>query len=541
MNRQTQRALGKLALGCMLCTLPADAAAPVVHEWFDPNPEEDLRYDATTIDGTMPAALQTQSGIVPAPSNFRRPYAMQSAYGGDSTPDSMDATYRIDRDTTRPNVVGYDDPFSPSVAPFKRTFAYDAVNEALELVVRDKGLKPLYVGNTVDIGEDEFFGDLFVDLAENVAVRIPTVGPGAKLLAMRVEPKVDVKFFHDGADNWFIRGVERKRVRLIMQLSIRRDVFGSQFARVPYADLADQVPPLPAVVRPHAQKVLAQIGVSRATPPNEVVTRLVDYFRGFAPSDERPTSASGVLLYEELARTRKGVCRHRAYAFVLTALEAGIPARLVRNEAHAWVEVYDTTLWHRIDLGGAAGRMDFQQEQAAQAHRLPSDPYRWPENASNESGSQMAERALASSVFPSPGGNSRIRPGSPNAASSAGVASPAASASAGVDAPGNTASGEDERAASELTLQIDEREALRGAPVTVRGTVNADGNPCRFGRVDIWLRSSGGERVAIGALPTDENGQYVGMLTIPYNADVGDYRVFASTPGIGHCGSGESR
>ena len=43
----------------------------------------------------------------------------------------------------------------------------------------------------------------------------------------------------------------------------------------------------------------------------------------------------------DLALSQKGVCRHRAFAFLVTALGLGIPARMVINEAHAWVEVLD--------------------------------------------------------------------------------------------------------------------------------------------------------------------------------------------------------
>jgi hypothetical protein len=31
---------------------------------------------------------------------------------------------------------------------------------------------------------------------------------------------------------------------------------------------------------------------------------------------------------------------------------------MVLNEAHAWVEVYDSRLWHRIDLGGGGANLD---------------------------------------------------------------------------------------------------------------------------------------------------------------------------------------
>ena len=53
-----------------------------------------------------------------------------------------------------------------------------------------------------------------------------------------------------------------------------------------------------------------------------VLDPLVAHFRSFEtgviPSPSRST-------YRDLALSRRGVCRHRAYAFTITALAAGIP------------------------------------------------------------------------------------------------------------------------------------------------------------------------------------------------------------------------
>jgi hypothetical protein len=81
---------------------------------------------------------------------------------------------------------------------------------------------------------------------------------------------------------------------------------------------------------------------------------LIDYFRGFeagAAADRRATSTS---TWPVVAR---GVCRHRAFAFMITANAAGIATRYVTNEAHAFAEVLRPgTGWLAIDLGGARAR-----------------------------------------------------------------------------------------------------------------------------------------------------------------------------------------
>src|SRR5215212_6960166 len=121
-------ALRGLPVALLSVAFTAQAQAPVLHEYIEPNPTEDVELSATTPDGAMPAALETESGVVPAPQSGDRKPKGEHAYGGNATPDSIDASFRVDRDTTRPDSVSYDEPFIPAVAPFKRLYAYDAVD-----------------------------------------------------------------------------------------------------------------------------------------------------------------------------------------------------------------------------------------------------------------------------------------------------------------------------------------------------------------------------------------------------------------------------
>src|SRR6266487_6715865 len=56
-------------LSLALCSVGvvAQAQGPILHEYIEPNPAEDVELSATTQDGAMPAALETESGVVPAP------------------------------------------------------------------------------------------------------------------------------------------------------------------------------------------------------------------------------------------------------------------------------------------------------------------------------------------------------------------------------------------------------------------------------------------------------------------------------------------
>jgi len=522
-------ALG-LVLPALATSAPANADGPLAHEYFEPIPEEDVLLQARTASGAMPAAIDTPSGVVRAPDATRNPASSEVVYDGSSTPNSTDAVYQVDRDTSRPDRVGYDDPFVPAVTPFKRLYAHDAVDQNLELVVSDKRLQRIEVGGEeVRADEDRFYADLVVDLSAGQAVRIPSVGPGSRVLAAYGNPPAKFELLRDGADNWFIRSADRQRMRLVMMLAIARAAFGSEFADVSFADLERKVPPLPEAVRPTAREVLAQIGVTPAARPREAVGRLIAHFRGFAPSDDRPKASSGIALYKELSLSKKGVCRHRAYAFVITAHELGIPARLVRNEAHAWVEVFDGRIWHIVDLGGAAGRLDYHEQADTQLYRPPADPYRWPEGS--ESGQAMVERSLSSLGQ------------QPNGTSGGGANKPAPVASAlpftlpGLDAGASPGDG---RERAHLELGVSSKEIRRGAPLSVSGRVDADGEACQYARVDVALRSNDGKLTAIGAVPADENGRFNGAVTVPLELDVGDYEVVASTPGDSRCGPGVS-
>ena len=513
-----------VALGVALIAPSSLADGPVLHEFIPPDPNEDLTLRATTPDGRMAAAVSTPSGAVPAPGE--RSERPEVAYGGSSTPDSVDASYRIDSDTTRPDVVSYDEPFVPAVTPFKRLYAYDSVDERGELVVADRRLRRMDVGGTALSSEDQFYGDLFVDVVPGVPVRIPSVAPQARVLAARVEPQAPIELVHDGADNWFLMGTTRQRVRLVVQLAAARAVFGSPFADVNRSALSPHAPTLPPDMKRAADEVLHRLGLSESVRPRDALTALVEYFRAFAPSDERPKTRAPAELYKELAFSKKGVCRHRAFAFVVTALALGMPARLVRNEAHAWVEAFDGSIWHRIDLGGAAGRFELESPRDVPLYGGPEDPFAWP--AGTQSTQSGLEGLGSAGGQPSPSGS--------GATPSPVAPAPSASSPAAVPSEPELQSLPSDRPQAAIEVSVSGRETRRGAAVHVRGAVTADGEPCPFARVDVALRGGDGRRVSLGSVPTDARGRFDTELTVPLHVEVGDYRVLATTPGAGACG-----
>ena len=517
------------ALAVLAFAIPAHADGPVLHEYIAPDAAEDLRMGATTQDGAMPAAIDTRSGVLAAPTEPRtNPAASQVAYGGSATPDSIDASYRIDRDTSRPDAVRYDDPFIPAVTPFKRLYAYDGLDEGFELVVHDKQLRKLTIGGEARPDDDQFYGDLFVDIVPGVPVRIPSVGPGARALVARAEPALHFELQRDGADNWFIVGDARKRVRLVLELAIARRAFGSEFGEVSWSELARGLPGLPAAARTSANEVLNAAGISQAQRPAEAARVLVNYFRTFAPSDDAPRASSGSALYSELALSKKGVCRHRAYAFVITALALGIPARMVRNEAHAWVEISDGLQWHRVDLGGAASHLDYEQHSSEHQHQPPADPYQWPPGS--EAGESLTAQAAGSGA-PKSDSPGAATSGAPASARAPRTAAPSSSAKSDPPTPRD-----DPQTKNEIAISSEDRELRRGARFHVTGVARTEHAVCANTRVDIALRDKAGAEHWLGALATDQSGRYDGRVALPFDLEVGDYAVVASTPRSAQCG-----
>jgi hypothetical protein len=523
--RNRAGALLAFLIVAVVTTVRADAQeASILHEFIPPDPGEDVSFAATTLDGDLPAAIQTPSGVATAP-DPRRPPDSEHVYGGATTDDSPDSTYEPDRDTRRPNVENYDDPFSPATAPFKRLRAYDAVDADYTLRVRDRTLARFQPAGLVGSGDEPFYGDLSVDLAADQPVRIPTVGPGARVIKMHVNPPTDVELLRDQADNWFVRGKTRVRARLVVELAIARDTFGSAFADPDWPELEARVGPQPAAHKAAYQEVARAIGISRAMRPREVMTKMVEYFRGFAPSEEPPRERGDI--YLDLALSKKGVCRHRAFAFLVTGLNAGIPTRMVVNEAHAWVEVHDGALWHRVDLGGAAANLDQEIEPGRPPYVPPPDPFAWP--SSRDSGDDLAARSRDQQASQDPNAGP-----SPNGSGSVTVTSPTASGSAPPSDPN--------RPGTDVVVSGIDKDIRRGLPVHLKGDISSSGGPCAHVRVDVVLIGPELPHGAVvGSLSTDEAGRYDGAVVIPRDFSVGEYELIVTTPGDARCAPSQSK
>ncbi|HEX8952396.1 MAG TPA: transglutaminase family protein, partial [Polyangia bacterium] len=323
------------------------------------------------------AGILVDGQIVPAPSAGAQPLPDEPVYTPapersppDHSATSADAVpggtperrerVQMDR-ATGPEPPGkrlYHEPFNPAVFPFKRMTALDAVlpDESLVLAERSAARTRLrVVGADKRLeGRDAFWGSIVIDLEPGRWVPLPSVATDARVLAVRVEPPVDVLFARDGADNQYVLSQAGGRHRLVWLTDAPQSYFAGAIPAALQLGDEPRVPQaVPAAIKRRAARVIARIGVdARPTASLAVaVDGLVAWFRAFSPGEPpRPTDS----LYEDLALGQKGSCRHRSYAFVITALAMGIPARYVENELHVFVEVMVPRVgWRRINLGGA--------------------------------------------------------------------------------------------------------------------------------------------------------------------------------------------
>jgi transglutaminase-like putative cysteine protease len=334
----------------------------------------------------LPDAVVASDGLIAAPTEGRQPEKNEQIYSTEAPmnlplqsgapPPGFDPPpgrrSRVLPDTaTGPEAPGeriYHEVFNPAVFPYKRMTSVDGVGEDGALYQRHPELRPVQVEERpVQRGRDPFYGSVVVDFVAGKLVPIPTPAAGLRILSYKTTPAIPVRFAVDGADNLFAIAAQSGRYRLVYLVDAEPRYFAGalwpQGARKPrLSDVPPElVPELPRRIGHEAKAVLRHIGLRTDSSSDyaETLNRLVGYFRAFQLGElEEPEGRNG-LLYRQLAMQQRGACRHRGYAFVITAHAVGIPARYVENELHVFVEVYiplpgeSKGYWRRINLGGA--------------------------------------------------------------------------------------------------------------------------------------------------------------------------------------------
>lgn len=452
--------------------------------------------------------------------------------------------------------------FSPSVAPHKRLSALDAVvmdGRVPVLAVRDRRSSPVAVDGTAlsdggSVVTDRFWGSVSLDFSDGARVPIPSVAPQARILAIETDPPVSLQIEKDSADNYFAvrdvnseeAGLEPDTVRLTFLTDAAVDYFAPRFVpEAPTDPQSEAARGLPPEVRQQGLTFAAELGVRPGASYRHALETLTGHFRGFRQEEDE--NASGRSIFLDLARGGRGVCRHRAYAFVLTAMSLGIEARFVMNELHAWVEVLLPELgWTRIDLGGAIGtpREDSPQQRVYYEPRHP-DPWPMPasylETLARSRGAGASGQAQGGAA-PSMGARSAASSGaSATSTVSGGAFVPGGDSGRGVQTVSTidfTEVGSDGPVAQlrvplRLTLASRSYSAFRGGAIELAGRAETASAAASLEnlRVEVFLLSSSEPPRPIGVCVTGANGVFSGSFGVPPDMPVGEYRLQVRTDG----------
>jgi hypothetical protein len=477
----------------------------------------------------------------------------------------------------------YQEVFTPSVQPFKRSTAHDMVDELGRLTVRDPSLRPITVGEAApdhwrDRRRARFVGEILVELSSSWPTPIPGVAGEQRVVRYATSDNESVEFLQDGAGNLFARGVQSRTVRLTYV--IEAPDFSFAVDRVPALAVREVAASVPESLRPtapswleeRARSVFSQLNIDPQGRFDVLLSQLVGHFRAFRDAE---LPGQGANLYVELATGGVGACRHRAYAMMLTMQSLGIPARYVGNEAHAWVELFiPNSGWSRVDLGG----WDVPLDARAPSERPRFDPgirdsfprpqqYQQQFSASATAGGAAADggawfdpdaSAADSAGDPGQEGTNASGTGTTRSSSGASARSTTASSSAvsGGSAVGERRAGDervrDDSSASDdddapklptntaiATVLPDDRAGFasgngfaRGSMVRVIGFVrDSDGVGVNGLAVELHLVRNGRAVQGLGTAATGPDGRFEAHVLISAMLEAGEYELRASTTG----------
>ena len=222
-----------------------------------------------------------------------------------------------------------------------------------------------------------------ITISTSEYTKIPSVSPDADIIDYDPNATgVNLRFFKDGADNYYVQGNED----VVVDLRYRMGTNGSYFNRPISEDLTtDDIPD--EILRPinganqvkenvreflqyrHDNGTIANEPLYWLWPENGdpetnlalIINNLTWYFSSFIEGDgDVPDTEDPWDAYQTICINGIGACRHRSFGFFVTALALDAPTRYVSNEAHAFVEVYipednetiSASHWKRINLGG---------------------------------------------------------------------------------------------------------------------------------------------------------------------------------------------
>jgi transglutaminase-like putative cysteine protease len=342
--------LGLAAIFSIFVSGEGRAEGPVLHEHVpDITPDEAV---LTISSGRAdPVAIEQDGEVLMAP-DLEQPALDQPpmlADPGDGAlgeqPGQRSPSFTPDRITDLEGQLDYYETFRPMIAPFKRVTSLDATAlgpagvRMPVLVVADTRLRQVPVEGADSQPpdarpRDRFWGEATLDFAHGRSLPLPSVSPESRILSLKSEPPVMLTVARDGADNFFIALDPKERaplepVRIAYLTDAPVSYFGGAIPVASLESLAAFAPPLDPELKRRGRTLARELGIQEGADLRTALHALTEHFRAFEESSEPPRDTGDI--YADLVRGKKGVCRHRAYGFVVTAHALGIPSRFVQN------------------------------------------------------------------------------------------------------------------------------------------------------------------------------------------------------------------
>jgi transglutaminase-like putative cysteine protease len=525
----------------------AKRTRPTLHE--DLVVPNGAQPDSRTIGsgGGMPAAVRSGDKIIPKPplSDPDKAPKDEPVLGAGGFAADRQTEIRPDNKTGPDSTLHYVSVFNPDVLPFKRMSSFDTVAEDYRLFVGKTALTAVAVGGTTDKSRDRFWGSVLVNLKPGVDVPLPSVAPDMRILSYEVNPKIRLEFSKDGADNFYVRSEESNATgtyRLVFLCDADAGYFAPSLPPGRYTSrtIATMTPPDLKTVVPEAQRRAAAITLDNLRIDADMelgsaFNKLVAHFRGFKEGT-LPAPGSGDI-YRDLCDTQLGVCRHRAFAFMVTANALGIPTRYVQNEAHAFVEVwFPDRRWQRIDLGGAALRMEVSGADNKTLHRpRAEDTFAKPDAYKNSytqlegdisglSQQQLADKKKSLDQSPASGQFGDTGNGNGNNTGPDRITP---------DPTLPTVSQDPKKHTPRLEVTLADASAYRGDVLHIEGRVVAAGKVLADHPIDVYLSpngKNGANAVPLGRAVSGADGMFRQDFSVPAGLSLSTYEIWLSSP-----------
>jgi len=531
---------------------------PVVHEDLPPPNGDKVSPMIGATNGSAgapPAAFTAGDKVIPRPTEKSAAKSKgDPVLGTDQFAADRSTTMKPDSNTGPDGTLHYVSVFNPDVIPFKRMSSLDGAGEDFTLRIQRPAMTEVPVGGTTAKGRDRFWGAVKVQLTPGTDVALPSVAPDMRILWYRVKPNVALKFEKDGADNFYVRSDE-SNASGVYDLQFLADADTGYFtpqlprgAKYTPRMIATMTPPelrpvLPESIRKSGMRMLDKFGIDADMDLSVAFNKLVGYVRAFE-AKKLPSSTGNI--YEDLCDSQAGVCRHRAFAFMISANVLGIPTRYVQNEAHAFVEVwFPERRWQRIDLGGAALRMEVTGADDKTLHRPSADdpftkPPEYTQSYTQLEGDirGLTQQQLADKKRPLDQAPPSSSFDGTNPSSGSGTGSGSNSRQTGPDriTPDPTlptVSQDPKKQTPKLEVTTADSSAFRGDMVHIEGRVTADGKPIADHPIDVFLAPAGrggAGPIPLGRTVSDKTGAFRQDFTLPGSLNLATYEIYLASP-----------